>query len=105
MSEKNLQIFFDATKAEHEQIKRRAKSVGLPVSTFVREFALNGYVVQRNVVELQRLVWEVNKIGVNINQIVKLCNESKFVSAQSLAKLEEEHHKIWGVIIWGFESR
>jgi len=37
---------------EHELIKRRASFAGVSVNTFMRELALKGYVVQRNVVEL-----------------------------------------------------
>ena len=69
--------------------------MGLTISEYIRQRTLNGYCIQINVTELQRLIWEVNKIGVNINQIAKLCNESKMVSPVSMSRLEKEHHRLW----------
>ena len=60
--------------------------------------ALKGHIVQRNVDELQRLLWEINKVGVNINQIVKLCSEHKFVNASALKKIEDELYKAWQLL-------
>lgn len=81
-----------------EKIKLRARSVNLSTSEFVRQAALQGFIIQYNTIELNRLIWEVNKIGVNINQIAKLCNEAKFVSPKALEKLQEEHGEVWRIL-------
>ncbi|MCL2855395.1 MAG: MobC family plasmid mobilization relaxosome protein [Defluviitaleaceae bacterium] len=95
---KRVQIFVSATKDEHEKIKQRAKKYNFPVSIFMREMALKGTVVERNYLEMRQLIWEINKIGVNINQIVKLCNESRDVSDEFAEQLEREHSKVWGLL-------
>ena len=48
--------------------------------------------------ELNRLVWEINKIGVNINQIAKLANKRRTVSEHDLQVLLSEHKKVKSMI-------
>ena len=88
---------FRATEDEINIIKERSQKHGLTMSEFVRQAALNSVIVKHSTKELNKLIWEVNKIGTNINQIARLCNESDYVSKQSLQKLQEEHFKVYKV--------
>ena len=60
---------------------------GLNLSEYVRRSSLNQKIYISNMDAVRELTYEINKIGVNINQVVKLCNESKMVSRQSMEKL------------------
>ena len=91
-------FYFRIGNDDLEKIKQRAESINLSTSEFIRQAALNGFIVQYNTVELNRLIWEVNKIGVNINQIVKICNEAKFVSPKAIERLHNEHREVWRIL-------
>ena len=82
-------IHFRVTENEYDKIKKRAQSVGMKLAPFVREMALQGWVMQRGVIEINRLIWEINKIGVNINQAVHLANQNEAISGQQLDYISE----------------
>ena len=84
----NTDSKFRVKEEDLEKIKKRAASTGMSTSDFVREAVLDGWIAQFDTVELNKLVWEVNKIGVNINQLVKLCNQSGFVSPSTAERIE-----------------
>ncbi|MFQ6866235.1 plasmid mobilization protein [Blautia sp.] len=76
---------FRCTEAEKKEIMEAAKKCGLPSSEFLRR-----KVFQKSEKDLaasiqiekmlKDLDWKLSKIGVNINQIARMCNSKKFVS-------------------------
>ena len=86
------------TLEEYETINERATKSGLTVAAFCREFALRGWIVQRGVMDIQRLVWEINKIGVNINQAVYLANQTKSISQSQLDEIQRQHMEVWDLL-------
>lgn len=46
--------------------------------------ALNGYIIEYNLKVLNDFIYELNKIGVNINQITKRVNETGSIYASEL---------------------
>jgi len=83
---------------EYTDIKARSENNGMSMAKFMRHMALQGYVIHRGVVDIQRLVWEINKIGVNINQVVHLINQSKQVTSYQLTKIQDQHNEVWELI-------
>lgn len=67
-------IKFRVTKAERNLIRERADASGKSVSDFVRTLALTGLVEVRESKADVALIRELNRIGVNINQIAKRLN-------------------------------
>ena len=60
---------------DKEEIEARAKEAGLSVSEYVRLSALSCEIIQKTRTDIDfRLVYELNKIGVNLNQIAKAMN-------------------------------
>ena len=47
---------------------------------------------------MPRLITEINKIGVNINQITAAANSTKYVSKEMLLKVSEELEKVIGLL-------
>ena len=66
------------TKSE---IERRAKEAGLPVSEFAREMLQTGRVVVRQNKIDERFIFELNKSGVNLNQIAAAQNAGRELPA------------------------
>ncbi len=82
------------SKKELEKIKRKAKESKLNVSEYIRQSALNGFVIVKDEKAKIDLIYELNKIGTNINQVTKLCNIVGSVSKEDLYKLEKYFEEI-----------
>ena len=52
-----------------DTIKGRASDAGLTASEYIRKMSLHGLVLKYNTRELDHVVWELNKIGVNIKEL------------------------------------
>ncbi len=73
--ERPIQLKFRVTEEEYERIIRRAKN-SHSRSEYIRNMALKGKVtIPVPTIDRQSLL-EMNKIGVNLNQVVKKINES-----------------------------
>ena len=96
MSEiKNKTISFRLTPTEKEKLDNLVKEYQVKnVSDFIRQVVLTGkFKTTQAQQNYERLLYEVNKIGNNINQIAKHCNINKSVDIkvlEQLAKIEEE---------------
>lgn len=56
------------TKSEKERIENQAKTAGYKVSNYIRKVVLNNKITPYSDI---KTAYELNKIGVNINQIAK----------------------------------
>ena len=96
MSEiKNKTISFRLTPTEKEKLNSLVKEYQVKnISDFIRQVILTGkFKTTQAQQNYERLLYEINKIGNNINQIAKLCNINKNVDIkvlEQLAKIEEE---------------
>ena len=83
---------FRCTAQESEEIRKRAENEKKSTSAYLRDAALN-----RNVPEVDEKTREILKgladnelkIGVNINQAVRICNTNKNVSREDYEKLTQ----------------
>lgn len=69
------------TVAEMMKIEESAATLGLSVSEFIVRRAVDYRLPSRNLAELEHLLLEVNRIGVNLNQIAKHANATGDISA------------------------
>lgn len=96
---RNIQLITRVTKEEHEFIKDKMKQLGTDnFNAFSRKMLIDGKAINVNLTEFHTLANEVNKIGVNVNQIVKLCNETHSVSDVKVDQLQQEVHEIWQLL-------
>lgn len=65
----------------------RVKS-NLSKEAFVRQMLLQGYIKESPPVEYLRLIAEVNKIGVNINQIARIANSDERIAPDSVQEIK-----------------
>ena len=83
---------FRCTQEESEEINRRAAKERKRASAYLRNAALNRNIPQldENAAQLLKgLADNELKIGVNINQAVRICNTKKNVSRQDYENLTE----------------
>ena len=83
------------TLEESERLKAAAKSKGITVSELIRRSALGIPIPEHASIErlakrnktLHSYLSEVNKIGSNVNQIARYCNQNRRVDLEVLVKL------------------
>ena len=68
---RNKIIILRLTEEEKEQAVKAAKEVGLTLSSYVRKMILGNKIVPETDVQT---LFELNKIGVNLNQLVRHIN-------------------------------
>jgi len=97
-SKNRTRIDMRVTQDEYALLKSKAEDANQNMSEYIRRKALYGYTVRRGNIEIQRLVWEINKIGVNINQVVHLANQAQFISTAQIEQLTEMHNEVWDLL-------
>lgn len=79
------------TEKEKEEIREKAEQLGLSVSDYVRSVLISSKSIRRksrvDCEAIKQLVYEINKIGVNLNQIAKEVNSIRDIDIQVLESL------------------
>ncbi|AQS54415.1 hypothetical protein BW727_200012 (plasmid) [Jeotgalibaca dankookensis] len=84
-------LFFDLSDDELAQFQDRfALYRSTNRSQFIRELVLNNYIIVNDDTHLRALVYEVNKIGTNINQLARLAQQSKHVNEGDIDALKKD---------------
>ncbi|NLC67119.1 MAG: MobC family plasmid mobilization relaxosome protein [Clostridium sp.] len=101
MSEKNKNIkenkySFRVNNKDYEKIEKNIKKSKLSITEYMTKSALNREIVVID--NLKELVIEVNKIGVNINQLTKLANQGKVDCASELEEINKELVEAWQLL-------
>lgn len=68
---KTKNIVIRLTEEEKDKLVKRAGSVGKSLSSYIREVSLKGNITSKTDIQT---VYELKKIGANINQLVKHAN-------------------------------
>ena len=67
-------------------------------TTYARKMLIDGYVINIDLSKYHELAGEVNKIGVNINQIAHAVNAAGNISAGNITQLQELMNEIWQLL-------
>lgn len=101
------QINIRLTETEYENAKQKAEYCGLSMSEFIRKQIMEGLIIKYERFDIKALTNELNKIGVNVNQIAKHINENGGeYDRQDMESLMNEFQKMQGEIynaLWGLE--
>lgn len=87
---------FRLTAEEYEIIKAKVQEAGISQQQFLLRTALGKEIIC--IKEFQALMFQIKKIGVNVNQIAKHCNETGVVSDSELAEIKEGLNHIWQLL-------
>ncbi|HFI0313900.1 TPA: plasmid mobilization relaxosome protein MobC [Streptococcus suis] len=86
---RNIQKLIRLNPDEERQIKKRMEKAGVKTfQNYARKMLLLGSVVTIDFSELIGVKQEINRIGVNINQIAKYVNVSEEVTQEELQALK-----------------
>jgi hypothetical protein len=72
--EKAILVFL--SDAERQLLKDKATYLGINMSEYIRKMITDGCIINYQVADSVKLIKEVNRIGVNLNQIAKHANET-----------------------------
>jgi hypothetical protein len=96
---RNVQLVVRATQEEKDFIMEKMKSSGSGnFNIYALKMRMIGEVKNVDLTHYHELAKEVNKVGVNINQIARIANTSGNISAGEIEKLQERMSDIWQLL-------
>ena len=87
---KNKRVTIRLTQDEYKNFTKQADELAISLSEFIRLKLnnINKIKIQKNKNECyKRMLYEINRIGLNLNQIAKHCNSKKIVDKLVLEQL------------------
>ena len=96
---RDIQKFFRVNEEEDKMIKEKMKQLGTDnFGAYARKMLIDGYVVKTDYTKIKNLIKEINKIGVNINQIAKRTNETNRIYEDDIKELKGELEQVWQLL-------
>jgi predicted transcriptional regulator len=93
---RGVQIITRVTEKEKGLIRERMKLLSTDnMSAYIRKMAIDGYIINMDYSEIKNHAAQLNKIGVNINQLVKHMHQSENLHAEDIAEVKRLLHEIW----------
>ena len=96
---RDIQKFFRVNEEEDKMIKEKMKQLGTDYfGAYARQMLIDGQVVKTDYTTIKNLIKEINKIGVNINQIAKRTNETNRIYEDDIKELKGELEQVWQLL-------
>ena len=93
------QIIFCVTDEEKQVIQEKMKLLGTTnMGAYLRKMAIDGYIIKVDYSEQRKLATEVNKIGVNINQVCKRINSTDRIYVEDISELKSRMEDVWQLL-------
>ena len=88
MASRTKRLYIRISNQEYAEICRNAKAAGLNLSNYARKILTGEVVKPAKPIDYFQLFNEINKIGVNINQIAKAANIGGSVSDGQISQTQ-----------------
>lgn len=95
---RDKEVKFFVTDTELQMIDQKAAVAELDRSKYLRKIAIEGFIIKRDFTQVEQLVYEINKIGNNINQVARRANEIDFVNKGEIMYLKKQLDSIYNQI-------
>ena len=93
---RKVQIKFYVTEEERALIEQKMKLVPTRnMAAYLCKIAIDGYIIQTDHSDIKAMTAEIQKIGVNINQIAKRVNATGSVYQEDIAEIKGVLAEIW----------
>ena len=94
--ERTVQIKFRVTEEERALIEQKMKLVPTRnMEAYLRKMAIDGYIIQIDHADIKAMTAEIQKIGVNINQIARRVNVTGSVYQEDIEEIKGVLAEIW----------
>ena len=86
---RTVQIKFRVTEAERDLILEKMKLIPTRnMAAYLRKIAIDGYIMQVDHTDIKAMTAEIQKIGVNVNQIAKRVNSTGSVYQEDIEEIK-----------------
>lgn len=93
---RTVQIKFRVTEEERALIEEKMKLIPTRnMAAYLRKMAIDGYVIQVDHSDIKAMTAEIQKIGVNINQIARRANATGSVYQEDIEEIKGVLNEIW----------
>ena len=93
---RTVQIKFYVTEEEKNLIEEKMKLIPTRnMAAYLRKIAIDGYVIQVDYTDIKAMTAEIQKIGVNVNQIAKRVNSTGSVYKEDIEEIKGMLAEIW----------
>lgn len=96
MERRTRKMTFRLTEDEYNTVKDKVIESGLSQQKFLLQTSLEKEII--HIKEYQDLLFQIKKIGVNINQITRRCNETGFISDTEISEMKGGLNDIWQLL-------
>jgi hypothetical protein len=94
-----IQIKFRVTEAERDLIYEKMRLLHTNnLAAYMRKIAIDGYIINYDISDLKTVAAEMQKIGVNINQIARRVNATSRIYEQDFNELQGKVDEIWRLL-------
>ena len=88
---RKIQIKFYVTEEERALIEQKMKLVPTRnMAAYLRKIAIDGYIIQTDHSDIKAMTAEIQKIGVNINQIAKRVNSTGIIYKDDINDMKKQ---------------
>ena len=93
---RTVQIKFRVTEEERALIEQKMKLIPTDnMAAYLRKIAIDGYIIHVDHSDIKAMTAEIQKIGVNVNQIARRVNATGNVYAEDIAEIKGALEEIW----------
>ena len=93
---RNVQIIIRVTEEERALIEEKMQQIPtLNLSAYARKILIDGYIITLDLQEVKGHTAQLQKIGVNINQIAKRINETGRIYADNMDEIKRAMEEVW----------
>ena len=93
---RNVQIIIRVTEEERSLIEEKMRQIPtLNLSAYARKILIDGYIITLGLQEVKGHTAQLQKIGVNINQIAKRINETGRIYADDMNEIKRAMEEVW----------
>lgn len=93
---RTVQIKFRVTEEERALIEEKMKLIPTRnMAAYLRKMAIDGYIIQVDHSDIKAMTAEIQKIGVNINQIARRANATGNVYQEDIEEIKGVLNEIW----------
>ena len=93
---RNVQIIIRVTEEERALIEEKMRQIPtLNLSAYARKMLIDGYIITLDLQEVKGHTAQLQKIGVNVNQIAKRINETGRIYADDMDEIKRAMEEVW----------
>ena len=93
---RNVQMSIRVTEEERALIEEKRQQIPtLNLSAYARKMLIDGYIITLDLQEVKGHTAQLQKIGVNVNQIAKRINETGRIYADDMDEIKRVMEEVW----------